>query len=614
MNWQHLLTFIWLRWRLSSNQWHRAGAFNSVVTMILTVGAVVMAIPLGIASFVLGIYVIPKAAPIYLMYAADGLILGFLFFWGIGLVTELQRTEQLTLSKFLHLPVSLRSAFLINYVSSLVRMSLLIFVPVMFGFCLALIFAKGALLLTALPALAAFLLMVSALTYQFQGWLASMMSNPRRRRTIVVATTAIFILISQAPNLMNMLGPWGFQQQTDRSAKWIEESAELDRAMQAHEIDPLDFPRRQQEAFDKHQLATQQGQRENAESLERLARLVNQVLPLGWLPLGVEAAAEGRIIPAILGTLAMTLIAVASLWRAYRTTLQIYLGQFTARNRRAPPSVTSPASTRKPGALLLETHLPWLSEPVSAIALGGFRALVRSPEAKMMLLSPILLGGIFGSMLVQRRHNVPELFRPSLAIGGMGFVLFGLLQLMANQFGFDRDGFRVFVLCAASRRDILFGKNLAFAPLAAGMAAIIMIIVQVICPQRLGHFLAMFPQFVSMYLLFCIMANLLSIYAPVHIAAGSLKPSSPKLLTVLLQMVMFLFLFPLMQAPTLLPLTIEVFLHYKGWLADFPICLVLTLAECAMVVLIYRFSLRWQGSLLQRREQRILECVTNRAA
>jgi hypothetical protein len=36
--------------------------------------------------------------------------------------------------------------------------------------------------------------------------------------------------------------------------------------------------------------------------------------------------------------------------------------------------------------------------------------------------------------------------------------------------------------------------------------------------------------------------------------------------------------------------------------------------ECALVVLIYYLSLIWQGELLQGREQRILECVTNRAA
>ena len=113
----------------------------------------------------------------------------------------------------------------------------------------------------------------------------------------------------------------------------------------------------------------------------------------------------------------------------------------------------------------------------------------------MMLLTPLIMAAIFGSMLWRSGTSIPEPVRPLVAIGAMVFVLFGVLQLMGNQFGFDRDGFRVFVLCAAPRRDILLGKNLAFAPLALGIAAILLTVVQVVCPMRLDHFLAMFPQY-----------------------------------------------------------------------------------------------------------------------
>ena len=53
-------------------------------------------------------------------------------------------------------------------------------------------------MLPVLLLLAAFLLMVTALTYQFQGWLAALMSNPRRRRTVIMVMTVIFVLIVQA--------------------------------------------------------------------------------------------------------------------------------------------------------------------------------------------------------------------------------------------------------------------------------------------------------------------------------------------------------------------------------------------------------------------------------
>ena len=230
----------------------------------------------------------------------------------------------------------------------------------------------------------------------------------------------------------------------------------------------------------------------------------------------------------------------------------------------------------------------------------------------MLLLTPLIFCAVFGSMVLKLPHDASGSIRPLVAIGAIATALFGMLQLMANQFGFDRDGFRVFVLCAAPRRDILLGKNLSFAPLALAMAAILLTVVEVVRPLRLEHFLSMAPQFVSMYLVFCMLTNLISIYAVMPIAAGSLRPAKPKLVSVLLQMVIFTFLFPLSQVPTLLPLGIEAALQSRGWSASLPICLVLALVECAAVIFIYRFTLDWQGGLLQAREQKILEIVTSR--
>ena len=497
MNWRHMQAFIWLRWRLLLNQWRRAGAFNAVLMMIVSVAALVTAIPLLIGSFMLGLYAIPKAAPEHLMYAWDGLIAAFLFFWSIGLITELQRSEPLALSKFLHLPVSPNGAFLINYISSLLRLSLIVFGPVMLGFTLALVFVKGILLLFVLPLLAAFMLMITALTYQVQGWLAALMSNPRHRRTVIMCLPVIFVLIVQLPNLLNFLAPARGRDGLDRSARLTQEMKKVDGAFQSREFDAIEFVRRKEEIIEKFKLDAQQADRESARRWQETARLVNMVLPVGWLPLGVMAGAEGRVMPAILGLLGMTLIGTASLWRAYRTTIQLYQGKFTSRKGRPSAAIPAPASARKPGVTLLEAHLPGCSEPVSAIALGGLRSLVRAPEAKIMLLSPLIMSVLFGSWLWRGSQNIPDSFRPLVAIAGMLVVLFGLLQLMANQFGFDRDGFRVFVLCAAPRRDILLGKNLAFAPLALGMSAIMLTIVQGLCPMRVDHFLATFPQYLS---------------------------------------------------------------------------------------------------------------------
>jgi hypothetical protein len=185
-------------------------------------------------------------------------------------------------------------------------------------------------------------------------------------------------------------------------------------------------------------------------------------------------------------------------------------------------------------------------------------------------------------------------------------------QLLGNQFGFDRGGFRFFVLCPSRRKEVLLGKNLAVAPLALALAAVAVLLVQFLRPMRLDHFLAMFPQAISMYLLFCILANWLSIFAPMPIAPGTMKPTNVRALPILLQVV-FMFLFPLVLGPTLLPLGVELLLEAFGWVNGWPIALVLSLVLLAMVVCLYNVILNTQGRLLQSREQRILEIVTTRA-
>ena len=196
--------------------------------------------------------------------------------------------------------------------------------------------------------------MVTALTYQFQGWLATLMSNPRRRRTVIVASTMIFVLLAQLPNLMNWFAPWGAQRQANRSRALLDQLAKLDRAAKAGEFDAFEHGRRQKEVMEEQKRIAQDADRASTQQWSEMVRLANVVLPVGWLPLGVMAGAEGRILPAILGLLGMTAIGSASLWRAYRTTLGLYTGQSTnTTSRQRRPScriVPLSASERRSSA------------------------------------------------------------------------------------------------------------------------------------------------------------------------------------------------------------------------------------------------------------------------
>src|SRR5207247_569698 len=83
--------------------------------------------------------------------------------------------------------------------------------------------------------------------------------------------------------------------------------------------------------------------------------------------------------------------------------------------------------------------------------------------------------------------------------------------------------------------------------------------------------LTLAPQFVSMYLVLALLANFLSIVAPMPIAAGSFKPVRARVLPTLLHMVAAM-LFPLLLAPTLLPLGVEFALETLEWSPRLPIC------------------------------------------
>ena len=207
MNWHHFQAILWLRWRMRVNQFRRGGILQLVIMTFVMVIALLAGIGFFFAGFLVGQLGLAQAPPVVQMAVWDGLVAIFLFSWTAGVVAELQRSESLSLEKLLHLPVSLTGAFLINYFATLVSLSMIVFIPATTGLSLGLVFVKGPLMLLLFPLLAAFVLMVTALTYQFQGWLASLMQNKRRRRTVLVIVTASVILLGQLPNLINIYAP-----------------------------------------------------------------------------------------------------------------------------------------------------------------------------------------------------------------------------------------------------------------------------------------------------------------------------------------------------------------------------------------------------------------------
>jgi len=277
----------------------------------------------------------------------------------------------------------------------------------------------------------------------------------------------------------------------------------------------------------------------------------------------------------------------------------------------ATASGQASAKSGKYSAAFLEKRISGLSEHASVVTMASLRAMMRAPEAKLMLLSPIIMLFVFGGMFF-RRVPPPELMRPLMASGAFTFIFFMTLGMVGNQFSFDRSGFRTYVLSPAPRKDILLGKNLAMAPFVLTFMTLTSLIIQFQYPMRPDHFIAVLIQMIPMYLVFCLVGNVLSIIAPMPVAAGSMKPVKPKATTLLIHTA-FIFVFPLALSPTLIPLGIEALLSFSGSATWFPAYLILAVSECALMLWLYPRILSSEGDLLERRERRILEVVTTKA-
>ena len=138
-----------------------------------------------------------------------------------------------------------------------------------------------------------------------------------------------------------------------------------------------------------------------------------------------------------------------------------------------------------------------------------------------------------------------------------------------------------------------------------------MVLVQILFPVSILHFLAFLPQSVVMYLLFILGTNAQSILVPLHVPSGSFRATNVNGTAIVLHFV-FIFLIPVLLAPALLPLGIEWSLAGQGWTENVPVCLLVSIVECAAVVYIYRMVLGWEGRWLHAREQAILKTVTSK--
>jgi hypothetical protein len=293
---------------------------------------------------------------------------------------------------------------------------------------------------------------------------------------------------------------------------------------------------------------------------------------------------------------------------AYRSTLRFHRADHdraAARGDRSTQSVAKKSSRR----LLVERRLPWVPDPVGALALANVRSMMRAPEFKLALASELIFVVIGGSLILGGRDGFGENGRLFVTTGVVGVTFVGLIQILANQFGFDRDGFRALVLTPVPRWQVLAGKNLAFLPFVFLIFVVLLGMSAVLVSLPVWLVLAASLQFAAAYLAVCIAGNLSSMLVPYRISPGSLKATKNKATTVLFMMVVHM-LFPLALAPLLIAPLAGMVCHQMGWLPSGPVVMAVSGLLLVGAGLVYGVTLQPLGRLLTHRERTILDVVT----
>lgn len=592
---------LWMRYRILVNRFKKSGKLSKFFVALLLVTSVVIGIGGFVAALLLGLAELEGAEAKHILWIWLGLALAFLFFWMVGLMAELQRSDSMSFKNLLHLPVSLEWVFLYNYLSSFISLSILIFLPPMLGFALALVLVFGAKMLLGLLLVFGFFTMVTALTYQLRGWLARLMEDKRRGRNIVMGITVCFVLVMQLPNLINL--SVGFDDSEARIRRFdLLRAAGREGPEQAQAQADL-------EAFVLEEQASE----------TRIADWVSMgamIVPFGWLPYGMSAALDGRWQAGLLCVVGMFGIGAFSLARSFRATMASIvqggpvLGDPSEKSLAKASSRAERATRGKAKKPLVEKRLPWVSEQASAIATAGVQSLLRAPEAKMLLLSPVIMVGLFIIMLLKNPDRSGLVaFGPGMSLGAIVMAMLSLQQLLQNQFGLDRNGFRAYLLAPIPRYRILLGKNLALAPIAFCIGMVALLALQLLVGLGVEHFLGAVLQLVSAYLILSLIGNQISIFGPMRLKEVGMKASGAKLRTVFLQVFSF-FLIPIALSPLLLPWGIEYLLRDQSWASWLPIYLFLHAVGLLALLVIFHWTLIQQGNLLQQREQKILETLT----
>ena len=627
---EQVTNFVWLRWRIQFNQLSKSSALGKVIAALMLVAFVMAAFAALATGTALGIFLPRLMAREYYFLLWNGLIAVTCIMWLFYLIADLQRSEAITFDRLLHLPISFSQVFAINYVSSWLGLHTLSLTGLGFGFIVGSAFSLGPIALLFFLPFIAFLIALTALTYQFQGWIATLMSNPRKRRAILIGLPFVLVALIQVPAIV--IGR--FSDRDERQAQVAEpepkppevvipetKTPELDgEAVVASPESPTEDPTETKEtnaiAEEMRRAEVQAASKAALDKLISRVRLANLVIPPLWLAGSIDSILAGNLHVLWL-TPMMLLVAWLSLRSNYRATMRFYKGETDARaattSGRTKNDLAMGKSDTARRSRWIEFGLPGLHDETNAVLGLTWQSMLRAPEVKLYLLLPFITPFIlFGALQAWKIPQVDEL-KAGLVVVASAVTMLMAAGLISNQFGFDRTGFRAFVLSPIRRDRILLARNIAIAPFLLIQAGLLATAVSFYFGLPFDKLFCAVILTAAMLPTFCLLMNLMSILTPFALAAGSIQPQQLNFIPLMTNMGLSMFM-PIIVGFTLMPLGLE-------WLLDqavvasrwFPFALLLSVPWVGFSFWLYAKVIPWQGKLLSRREQEILRVVTSKA-
>jgi hypothetical protein len=590
-----LLAILQLRWIIFRNLWFNSGAgvLSGLIRIVMMIGAVLLALGLTLALTILG-RMAGEADAVSILIGCDVAIAIFLFFWLTFLMIELQRSEVVDVRKLMHLPITLRRVFALNFGMSLFTPGVLLFCMPTTGFVLGMAGSRGAPVLFALFGVAAFILALAAWTFYFRGWLSAMMEDKRKRRWVMTILPLGFMVVGYGPFLLMRGGGELFKDYVSHQAVESGQARPNPSEHRPGSVEHREAVRELQELSGS----------EDAAVLALVVR-ANAWVPVGWLPLTVYALDTGRYGVALASTSGLSVIALGGLAWGYRGTRKYYQGTSRKKKRKTPQAVKDVALGNP-----AERNIPFVDNATAGIAWVTFLTFTRTPAVRMMLISAAIFGCVmFAFFSFGKISESKEMAGIGGAFALVGLVIWPCLFLsgiLLNLFGFDREGFSAYIFAPVERHRYLLAKNLATAPLIVVMVTVFLVLGGIrmgLSPVAVGVALLQGIQFV---LCLCIVGNFWSILFPTRVNlevmrgnAGFSKNHLTGFLTLLI--------FPFLALPTVFALIVDPILITAVKYQGLPIGPFVALLFLGVTVVMYRLSLGVAGRLLQRREQRIFE-------